>query len=84
MIEGIGPGLIPQNLDTSVIDEVLTVSSEEAMENARRLAVEEGVLAGISSGAALSASLKVTDYLISPWCYILTLHHSFLYVHLSA
>lgn len=84
MIEGIGPGLIPQNLDTSVIDEVLTVSSEEAMENARRLAVEEGVLAGISSGAALSASLKVTDYLISSWCYILILHHSFLYVHLSA
>ncbi|XP_078176785.1 cysteine synthase-like [Carex rostrata] len=58
-IQGVGPGLIPENLDTSVIDEVVTVSSEEAMANARRLAVEEGVLGGISSGAALAASLKL-------------------------
>ncbi|KAJ4789094.1 Cysteine synthase [Rhynchospora pubera] len=58
-IQGVGPGLIPQNLDTSVIDEVVTVSSEEAMANARRLAMEEGVLGGISSGAALAASLKL-------------------------
>lgn len=58
-IQGVGPGFLPQNLDTSVIDEVVTVSSEEAMVNARRLATEEGVLGGISSGAALAASLKL-------------------------
>lgn len=58
-IQGVGPGFLPTNLDMSVIDEVLTVTSDEAMANARRLAMEEGLLVGISSGAALAASLKV-------------------------
>lgn len=58
-IQGVGPGFIPTNLDMSVIDEILTVTSDEAMANARRLAMEEGLLVGISSGAALAASLKV-------------------------
>ncbi|MQL79413.1 hypothetical protein Taro_011857, partial [Colocasia esculenta] len=58
-IQGTAPGIIPDNLDTSLIDEVVTVSTEEAMAHARRLAAEEGVLAGISSGANLAASLKV-------------------------
>jgi cysteine synthase A len=47
------------NLDTSLIDEIITVTAEDAMENARRLAREEGLLAGISSGANLAACLKV-------------------------
>jgi cysteine synthase len=50
---------VPEILDTSVIDEVLTVTTEEAMVNARRLAMEEGLLVGISSGANLAACLKV-------------------------
>ncbi|KAM0944729.1 putative cysteine synthase [Dioscorea sansibarensis] len=58
-IQGIGPGYIPINLDTSYIDETITVTTEEAMTNARRIAREEGILAGISSGANLAACLKV-------------------------
>uniref|UniRef100_A0A1D1YZ07 Cysteine synthase n=1 Tax=Anthurium amnicola TaxID=1678845 RepID=A0A1D1YZ07_9ARAE len=58
-IQGIGPGIIPHNLDMSLIDEIITVSTEEAMVHARRLAVEEGLLVGISSGANLAACLKV-------------------------
>ncbi|KAK1286659.1 Cysteine synthase [Acorus calamus] len=58
-IQGIGPPIIPNNLDKSVIDEVITITTEEAMSHARRLAKEEGLLVGISSGAALAACLKV-------------------------
>jgi len=58
-IQGVGPGFVPMNLDTSLIDEIITVTAEDAMENARRLAREEGLLAGISSGANLAACLKV-------------------------
>ncbi|KAK1264941.1 Cysteine synthase [Acorus gramineus] len=57
-IQGIGPPMIPINLDKSVIDEVITITTEEAMSHARRLAKEEGLLIGISSGAALAACLK--------------------------
>ncbi|AQL02087.1 Pyridoxal-5'-phosphate-dependent enzyme family protein [Zea mays] len=60
-IQGVGPGFLPEVLDTSVIDETVTVSTEEAMANARRLAREEGLLVGISSGANLAACLKL------PW-----------------
>lgn len=60
-IQGIGPGFLPETLDTLVLDEVVTVTSEEAMMNARRLAKEEGLLVGISSGANLAACLKVAS-----------------------
>ena len=58
-IEGIGEGFVPGVLDTSLYDEVICVSDEDAMATSRRLAKEEGVLAGISSGANVHAALKV-------------------------
>ena len=58
-IQGIGAGFIPENVDQSVIDEVVTVSNEETFATARRLAREEGILAGISTGAACAAALKI-------------------------
>jgi len=60
-IEGIGEGFVPGVLDTSLFDEVVRVTDEEAMRTARRLAREEGVLAGISSGANVFAALKVAE-----------------------
>ena len=58
-IQGIGAGFIPKNLDVSLVDETITVSNEEAFQWARRLAKEEGILAGISSGANICAAAKV-------------------------
>lgn len=58
-IQGIGAGFVPEVLNRGVIDEIVQVSNEKALDNARRLAREEGVLAGISSGAALAAALEV-------------------------
>lgn len=58
-IQGIGAGFVPEILDRSVIDEIITVSNEDAFQSARRLAREEGIFAGISSGAATHAALEV-------------------------
>jgi cysteine synthase A len=58
-IQGIGAGFVPENLDRDVVDEVLSVGDEDALDMARRVAKEEGVLAGISAGANVWAALEV-------------------------
>ena len=58
-IQGIGAGFIPDNLDTSLIDDVVTVDDEEAFAWAQRLAKEEGIMGGISSGANMCAAAQV-------------------------
>jgi cysteine synthase A len=58
-IQGIGPGFVPEVLDRSVIDEVMTVDDEDALETARLAARKEGILAGISAGANIRAALEV-------------------------
>lgn len=58
-IQGIGAGFVPHTLDTKVYDEIVEVSDEDATQHARRLAREEGLLVGISSGAACCAALQI-------------------------
>ena len=60
-IQGIGAGFIPDTLDLSVVDRVETVTNEEAIEMARRLAREEGILAGISCGAAAAVAVRLAQ-----------------------
>ena len=58
-LQGIGANFIPENLDRNVFDEIVTVENEEAYEMGRKMAREEGVLVGISAGAAVCAAVKV-------------------------
>ena len=60
-IQGIGAGFVPDILNTGIIDEIIQVTNEDAIENARRLAREEGILCGISSGAAAWAALQMAE-----------------------
>lgn len=62
-IQGIGAGFVPDILDTKVYDGIIKVENEEAFETSRRVAKEEGILGGISSGAAIFAALKVAKEL---------------------
>ncbi|MBU4310533.1 cysteine synthase A [bacterium] len=62
-IQGIGAGFVPKVLNTDILDEIITVSNEEAARTSRRLAKEEGLFVGISSGAACWAALKVAKRL---------------------
>ena len=62
-IQGLGAGFVPGTLDTEVYDEVVTVGNETAMERAREMAAKEGILGGISSGAAVEASIQVAKKL---------------------
>ena len=57
-IQGTGAGFVPRNLNLQIVDEVITVSNEDALVTARRLALEEGILAGISTGANVWAALQ--------------------------
>ena len=59
-IQGIGAGFLPEVLNTDIIDEIIKVSNEDALETARNLACREGVLAGISSGAAMWAAIEIS------------------------
>ena len=60
-IQGIGAGFVPETLDTSIYDEVIPVSNEDAFEASKQIAKREGVLVGISSGAALKAALELAE-----------------------
>lgn len=62
-IQGIGAGFVPEILNTEIYDGVITIENEDAFETSRRVAKEEGILGGISSGAAISAALQVAKKL---------------------
>jgi cysteine synthase len=58
-IQGIGAGFVPENLDLSLVDEIEQVTNEESIHYARRLAREEGIISGISCGAAVAAAVRI-------------------------
>ena len=58
-IQGIGANFIPENFDRSVVDEIFTVSNDDAIGTSKRLATQEGIFCGISSGAAMYAAIEI-------------------------
>ena len=60
-IQGIGAGFVPETFDRSVVDEILPVASDDAIEMKKRLAIEKGLLVGISSGAAVAAAVEIAE-----------------------
>ena len=61
MIQGIGAGFVPNILNRKLIDEIVLIENQDAFSMAKRLAKEEGILAGISSGAAVAAAVKLAS-----------------------
>jgi cysteine synthase A len=76
-IQGIGAGFVPEVLDLNFVDEVITVTDEEAITYGRRLAREEGILSGISTGAVLCAAIKVAQRPENAGKLLVMIQHSF-------